>query len=129
MVEEAFANGRVTLSMLATAAGVSVPTMRKHLHETGDRITFRRGRTGGMTLSTKVSPHLHRVTEAHAARQAAEAAAPVAEPIRSNPLLLIRCRRGNPCVQHFVLQKRKKTVYGKTTRGASGGVAPTIFMI
>ena len=53
MVEEAFANGRVTLSMLADAAGVSVPTMRKHLAETfGDRITFTRGRTGGMTLSS-----------------------------------------------------------------------------
>ena len=56
MVEEAFANGRVTLSMLATAAGVSVPTMRKHLAEAyGDRITFSRGRTGGITLTAPVT--------------------------------------------------------------------------
>ena len=55
MVEEAFANGRVTLSMLATAAGCSVPTMRKHLAEAfGDRITFSRGRTGGITLTAPV---------------------------------------------------------------------------
>ena len=33
MVEEAFANGRVTLSMLATAAGVSVPTIGNHFAE------------------------------------------------------------------------------------------------
>ena len=59
MVEEAFANGRVTLSMLATAAGVSVPTMRKHLAETfGDRITFSRGRTGGRTLSPAAAPEV-----------------------------------------------------------------------
>ena len=68
MVEEAFANGRVTLSMLATAAGVSVPTMRKHLHETfGDRITFRRGRTGGMTLSSR--KFLHTSTESREAHE------------------------------------------------------------
>ena len=62
-VEEALANGRVTLSMLATAAGVSVPTMRKHLAETfGDRITFTRGRTGGLALSA-VSPESKRAAE------------------------------------------------------------------
>lgn len=83
MVEEAFANGRVTLSMLADAAGVSVPTMRKHLAATfGDRITFRRGRTGGMTLSSRKFLHTStESTEAHVARQAAEAAAPVVDPI------------------------------------------------
>ena len=68
MVEEAFANGRVTLSMLATAAGVSVPTMRKHLAETfGDRITFRKGRTGGMTLSSR--KFLHTATESREANE------------------------------------------------------------
>ncbi len=67
-IEEAFANGRVTLAMLATAAGVSVPTMRKHLHETfGDRITFTRGRTGGMTLSSR--KFLHTVTESREAHE------------------------------------------------------------
>jgi hypothetical protein len=42
--------------MLASAAGVSVPTMRKHLAETfGDRMTFRRGRTGGLSLAAPVA--------------------------------------------------------------------------
>ena len=37
-IEESISSGRVTVPMLATAAGVSVPTMRKHLAETfGDR--------------------------------------------------------------------------------------------
>ena len=39
-IEEAFTNGRVTVPMLAGMAGVSVPTMRRHLAETfGDRMT------------------------------------------------------------------------------------------
>ena len=68
MSEEAGANGRVTLSRLATAAGVSVPTMRKHLAETfGDRITFTRGRTGGMTLSSR--KFLHTSTESREAHE------------------------------------------------------------
>ena len=51
-IQDSLSNGRVTVAMLATAAGCSVPTMRKHLAETfGDRITFSRGRTGGLTLS------------------------------------------------------------------------------
>ena len=51
-IEEAFTNGRVTVPMLAGMAGVSVPTMRRHLAETfGDRMTFQRGRTGGLTLA------------------------------------------------------------------------------
>tara|TARA_R100001510_G_C7655602_1_gene214845 strand:+ start:878 stop:1132 length:255 start_codon:yes stop_codon:yes gene_type:complete len=51
-IEEAFTNGRVTVPMLAAKAGVSVPTMRRHLAETfGDRMIFRRGRTGGLTLT------------------------------------------------------------------------------
>tara|TARA_R100000406_G_scaffold44562_1_gene29948 strand:+ start:599 stop:775 length:177 start_codon:yes stop_codon:yes gene_type:complete len=38
--------------MLAAAAGCSVPTMRRWLGENyGDRMTFRRGRTGGITLA------------------------------------------------------------------------------
>jgi hypothetical protein len=67
-IEEAFANGRVTLAMLATAGGVSVPTMRKHLAATfGDRITFRKGRTGGLTLTSK--KFLHTAVEAQEASQ------------------------------------------------------------
>ena len=51
-IEDSSQSGRVTVAMLATAAGCSVPTMRKHLAETfGDRIAFRRGRTGGLSLS------------------------------------------------------------------------------
>jgi hypothetical protein len=51
-IQDSLTNGRVTVAMLATAAGCSVPTMRKHLAEAyGDRITFSRGRTGGITLA------------------------------------------------------------------------------
>ena len=51
-VEDAFNSGRVTLKMLADLAGCSVPTMRKHLAEAyGDRMTFSRGRTGGLSLA------------------------------------------------------------------------------
>jgi hypothetical protein len=40
-IQDSLTNGRVTVAMLATAAGCSVPTMRKHLAEAfGDRITF-----------------------------------------------------------------------------------------
>ena len=54
-IEESISSGRVTVPMLASAAGVSVPTMRKHLAETfGDRMTFRRGRTGGLSLAAPV---------------------------------------------------------------------------
>ena len=56
-IQDSLSNGRVTVAMLATAAGCSVPTMRKHLAETfGDRITFSRGRTGGLTLSPAAAP-------------------------------------------------------------------------
>ena len=67
-VEDAFNSGRVTLKMLADLAGCSVPTMRKHLAETfGDRITFTRGRTGGMTLSSR--KFLHTSTESREAHE------------------------------------------------------------
>ena len=55
-LQDSLNNGRVTVAMLATAAGCSVPTMRKHLAEAfGDRITFSRGRTGGITLTAPVT--------------------------------------------------------------------------
>ena len=55
-IQDSLTNGRVTVAMLATAAGCSVPTMRKHLAEAfGDRITFPRGRTGGITLAAPVT--------------------------------------------------------------------------
>ena len=55
-IQDSLTNGRVTVAMLATAAGCSVPTMRKHLAEAyGDRITFSRGRTGGITLAAPVT--------------------------------------------------------------------------
>jgi hypothetical protein len=55
-IQDSLTNGRVTVAMLATAAGCSVPTMRKHLAEAfGDRITFSRGRTGGITLTAPVT--------------------------------------------------------------------------
>ena len=58
-IQDSLSNGRVTVAMLATAAGCSVPTMRKHLAETfGDRITFSRGRTGGLTLSPAADPEV-----------------------------------------------------------------------
>ena len=51
-IQDSLTNGRVTVAMLATAAGCSVPTMRKHLAEAyGDRMTFSRGRTGGLSLA------------------------------------------------------------------------------
>ena len=43
---------QVNDQMLADLAGCSVPTMRKHLAEAyGDRMTFSRGRTGGLSLA------------------------------------------------------------------------------
>jgi hypothetical protein len=58
-IQDSLSNGRVTVAMLATAAGCSVPTMRKHLAETfGDRITFSSGRTGGLTLSPAAAPEV-----------------------------------------------------------------------
>ena len=58
-IQDSLSNGRVTVAMLATAAGCSVPTMRKHLAEAfGDRITFSRGRTGGLTLSPAAAPEV-----------------------------------------------------------------------
>ena len=58
-IQDSLSNGRVTVAMLATAAGCSVPTMRKHLAETfGDRITFSRGRTGGLTLTAPAAPEV-----------------------------------------------------------------------
>ena len=51
-IQDSISSGRTTVQMLAAAAGCSVPTMRRWLGENyGDRMTFRRGRTGGITLA------------------------------------------------------------------------------
>ena len=51
-VEDALANGRTTVKELAAAANVPHASMRRYLVEMfGARISFTRGRTGGMHLA------------------------------------------------------------------------------
>lgn len=55
-IEMKIANGeRVTVKNLAEIAGVSAPIVRRLLQEKyGDKITFKRGRNGGIALSSNV---------------------------------------------------------------------------
>jgi len=55
-IQDSISTGRTTVQMLAAAAGCSVPTMRRWLGENfGDRMTFTRGRTGGISLAAPVT--------------------------------------------------------------------------
>ena len=63
-IQDSISSGRTTVQMLAAAAGCSVPTMRRWLGENyGDRMTFRRGRTGGITLASPASTTEANTTE------------------------------------------------------------------
>jgi len=55
-IENKIANGeRVTVKNLAEMAGVSAPIIRRLLEEKyGDKITFKRGRNGGIALTSNV---------------------------------------------------------------------------
>jgi DNA-binding IscR family transcriptional regulator len=55
-IEMKIASGeRVTVKNLAEIAGVSAPIVRRLLQEKyGDKITFKRGRNGGIALSSNV---------------------------------------------------------------------------
>ena len=62
-IQDSISSGRTTVQMLA-AAGCSVPTMRRWLGENyGDRMTFRRGRTGGITLAAPATTTEANTTE------------------------------------------------------------------
>ena len=66
-IQNSISSGRTTVQMLAAAAGCSVPTMRRWLGENyGDRMTFRRGRTGGITLAARSTTEAN-TTEAESA--------------------------------------------------------------
>ena len=59
-IQDSISSGRTTVQMLAAAAGCSVPTMRRWLGENyGDRMTFRRGRTGGITLAATATTEVN----------------------------------------------------------------------
>ncbi len=55
-IENKIANGeRVTVKNLAQTAGVSAPIVRRLPEEKyGDKITFKRGRNGGIALSSNI---------------------------------------------------------------------------
>lgn len=55
-IENKIINGeRVTVKNLAEMAGVSAPIIRRLLEEKyGDKITFKRGRNGGIALTSNV---------------------------------------------------------------------------
>ena len=63
-IQDSISSGRTTVQMLAAAAGCSVPTMRRWLGENyGDRMTFTRGRTGGISLAAPVTTTEANTTE------------------------------------------------------------------
>ena len=63
-IQDSISSGRTTVQMLAAAAGCSVPTMRRWLGENyGDRMTFRRGRTGGIKLAAQATTTEANTTE------------------------------------------------------------------
>ena len=63
-MQDSISSGRTTVQMLAAAAGCSVPTMRRWLGENyGDRMTFTRGRTGGISLASPATTTEANTTE------------------------------------------------------------------
>ena len=63
-IQDSISSGRTTVQMLAAAAGCSVPTMRRWVGENyGDRMTCRRGRTGGITLAAPATTTEANTTE------------------------------------------------------------------